>query len=111
MVIPWEGSFADAGCLRGALQVAGLENVEVFRRDYRITVAIGEYLSMKLAGVEGTLLRRRLSAPQWARFTQHLGDRFRDRFGETVTYVRNVHIGVGTKRVAARQIAGFGRTP
>jgi ubiquinone/menaquinone biosynthesis C-methylase UbiE len=97
-VIPWDGWFTDDANLRSALEAAGLEKIGVSRREYSVAVGVADYLSVRAASVEGVLLRRRLSALDWTRFTQLLAERFRSRFGESVTYVRDAYIAVGTKR-------------
>ena len=52
---------------------------------------------MKGATVEGTLLRRILTAEHWARFTREVMKTFRTRFGEVVEFTRDFLIGIGTK--------------
>ena len=41
-----------------------------------------------------------LTADGWNTFTRQLAETFHDRFGEIVSYDRDVHIGVGVKRPA-----------
>jgi SAM-dependent methyltransferase len=96
-LIPWDEWFSAATNLRQALEEAKLVGVGVTRREYMVTMSVTDYLSVKEASVEGTLLRQRLTAAQWNVFTERLADVFRSQFGETVEYVRGVYFGIGTK--------------
>ena len=96
-IIPWEEWLSQEGNLRRALEGAGPIRVEVSRRTYRIAMNALDYLSLREGSVEGTLLRRNLEAEQWRRFRQRVTEVFRDRFGESIEYSRDVYFGVGTK--------------
>ena len=97
-VIPGEAWFSDAKRLQPALRDAGLTGIEVLGREYPVTISVGDYLAMRQSSVEGTLLRERLDSLEWAKFSRQLAERFRSRFGDSISYRRGVHIVVGTKR-------------
>jgi len=61
---------------------------------------VEDCLSLREGNVEGTLLRRQLPAAKRKEFCQQLADALRSQFGETAEYVRDVNMGVGTKRVS-----------
>lgn len=96
-VIPWDEWFSQEGNLRRALEEAGVIHVEVSRRTYRIAMNVTDYLSLREASVEGTLLRRNLEAGQWDQFRQRVRKVFRDRFNESIEYDRDVYFGAGAK--------------
>lgn len=103
-LIPWADWFSRAGNLRHALEEAGLDDVEVTRRGYRVTISVADYLSLRANSVDGTLLCQRLTAEEWNQFQQRVADLFRSRFGATLDYIREVHFGFGTKPTSVRRL-------
>lgn len=101
-IIPGDGWFSDPAHLHAALTAAGLRRVEVCRREYRATLTAASYASLKEAGIEGALLRRRLGEPAWQEFRRALAERFERRLGPSVTYTRDVHIATGRRSADAR---------
>jgi SAM-dependent methyltransferase len=95
--VPGEECFARPEHVEGVLRGAGLNPVELAHREYRIRLPAHDYLRMKEASVEGTLLRRMLDGESWDVFRRRVAVAFRSRFGQTVEYLRGVHIGVGAK--------------
>ena len=96
-VIPWDEWLSQEGNIERALENTGLIHVEVSCRTYRIAMNVTDYLSLREASVEGTLLSRNLEAGQWDQFRQRVRDAFRVRFNESIEYDRDVYFGVGTK--------------
>jgi SAM-dependent methyltransferase len=96
-VIPGEEKWSQAARFERALREAGLTDPVVVTRDFVVTVSTSDYLAMKSASVEGTLLRRMLSGERWDRFAVEVDAAFHSRFGETVQYTRDFLAGVGTK--------------
>jgi SAM-dependent methyltransferase len=96
-VIPGEEEWSGSSSFERALREAGLTNTMVVTRDFVVTVSTSDYVAMKSASVEGTLLRRMLTAARWDRFAADVNNAFRSRFGETVQYRRDFLAGVGTK--------------
>jgi ubiquinone/menaquinone biosynthesis C-methylase UbiE len=96
-LIPWDEWLSRSDNLEYALHEAGLAHVAIMTRDFVVSVAAAEYLAMKGATVEGTLLRRMLTAERWAQFTREAMETFRTRFGEVVEFTRDFLIGIGTK--------------
>ena len=99
-LIPWDEWFSRATNLGQALEDAKVVGVNVTRREYLVTMSVTDYLSVKEASVEGTLLRQRLTAEQWRVFRQRVADAFLSQFGQTVEYIRDVYFGFGTKPAA-----------
>jgi SAM-dependent methyltransferase len=96
-VIPWDEWLSRADNLEQALCDARLTRVTVLTREFVVSVSAADYLAMKGATVEGTLLRRLLTAERWDRFTRDVTEAFRARFGDTVQFLRDFLIGIGTK--------------
>ena len=97
-VVPWEEWFHVASHVEEALSDAGLTAVRSATREYTIEIAPPDYITMKLAGIEGRLIRRLAGESAWDAFTRHIDAEFRQRFPPRLTFVRDVNIGVGTKR-------------
>jgi SAM-dependent methyltransferase len=96
--IPWDAWFSTGDHVRQALAEAGLTDVAVTTRLYRVRMSTGDFLTARAASMQGLLLREQLTAAGWNDVTTQLADVFHDRFGETVDYDRDVRFGVGTKR-------------
>jgi SAM-dependent methyltransferase len=95
--VPWGDWFTRPANLEYALREARLIHVTTIARDFVVSVAVEDYLAMKGATVEGTLLRRMLTAERWDRFTHEVMEAFRTRFGDVVEFTRDFLIGLGTK--------------
>ncbi len=96
-VVPWEEWFRDAMHLQQALKDAGLVGVEVTQQEYRVTISVMDYLSLREAALEGRLLTRELGPEQWRAFRQRVIAAFRDRFREPLEYTREIHLALGRK--------------
>ena len=96
-IIPWDEWFSQEGNLRHALEKAGLISVEVSRRTYLISLTTADYLALRTSSVEGTVLRRNLTAGQWLHLLERVANLFHRRFGESIEYSRDVYFGIGTK--------------
>ncbi len=95
--IPWDEWLSSADNLEHALCDAGLARVSVVTREFVVSVSTADYLAMKSATVEGTLLRRMLTVERWDRFTGDVTEAFRARFGDLVEFTRDFRIGIGEK--------------
>ena len=94
-VIPWEAWFAHPPHLQAALEAAGLGNSAVCSRTYELRMSIGEYLAMRAASVEGTVVRRLITDDEWVGLQWRLQFVFGERFSEPLVYTREVHFGLG----------------
>jgi ubiquinone/menaquinone biosynthesis C-methylase UbiE len=97
-VVPWEEWFHEAGHIEQALTDTGLTAVHSQSREYTIGIAPGDYVIMKKAGVEGRLIRQLAGEAAWNRFTREIEAAFEARFPSAITFVRDVHFGIGMKR-------------
>ena len=68
--IPWDEWLSRPENLEHALREVRLTRVAVIRREFVVSVSAADYLVMKGAAVEGTLLRRLLTVERWARFAR-----------------------------------------
>src|SRR5438876_408641 len=96
--VPWEEWFHEPCNVTDALADAGLTAVQGATREYAIEISPRDYLVMKQAGVEGRLIRQLAGEVAWNDFTRQIGNVFQERFAGSITFVRDVHFGVGTKR-------------
>jgi SAM-dependent methyltransferase len=95
--IPWDEWLSHTDNLEHALREARLTDVAVVRRDFVVSVSAADYVAMKGATVEGTLLRRILTIERWHQFTHEVTEAFRTGFGDVVEFTRDFLIGTGTK--------------
>lgn len=95
--IPWDDWFAHPANITGALHASGLMSVAVDTREYRFTMTTSEYVQSREASVQGLVLREACAPQRWNEFTHQVAGVFRERFGGTVEYRREVHFGIGTR--------------
>ena len=95
--IPWDEWLSHTDNLEHALREARLAEVTVVMREFIVSISADEYLAIKRATVEGTLLRRILTVERWHQFTHEVTDAFRTGFGDVVEFTRDFLIGTGTK--------------
>jgi hypothetical protein len=79
------------------LDRAGLTDIQSDTRDYRIEMAPEDYVAMRVAGTDGAVIRQFTSDAEWNDFQRQLSEAFRERFAGVLTFVRDVHFGVGRK--------------
>jgi ubiquinone/menaquinone biosynthesis C-methylase UbiE len=96
-IIPWDEWFTDEAHLRQAFEAAGLAQVVVLHREYRIRIGVEEFLAIREASVEGKLLQGSLDGDAWQEFRRRLLVAFRTRFPPRLEYLRPVHLAFGTK--------------
>lgn len=99
-VLPWEAWLSDAGNVAVALATVGLERVEVEQREYRVVMALDEYLSMLDVFLYGRLVRQRSGPVRWKASRKQVEDLARARCGERVEYVSRYHLGVARRPAA-----------
>lgn len=95
-VIPWDEFFSDPTNLLRTLEHAGLTNVELTRREYNQSAATSDFLALREAAVEGTVLRR-LLRNDWEPFRREVRVVFGREFPDRVEYRRAAHLAVATK--------------
>jgi len=95
--IPWDAWFSQTENVANALQDSGLSAVTTHTRFYSVRIPTAEYLLSREASMQGLILRRRLTSPQWDDFTRTVEEAFGHTFGGWVGYERDAHFGVGTK--------------
>ncbi len=76
---------------------AGLIDVHVETREYTVEMMPADYVAMKVDGTDGALIRQVVSDIVWSDFQRQVGEAFRERFPGRLTFVRDVHFGVGMK--------------
>lgn len=103
--VPWEDWFAVPGDGERALAHAGFTAIEVATREYTVVVTPGDYMAMKESGLEAALIRRMLDDDGWANFRRDMREALRQQFKDSVTFMRDVNFGVGTKPQAVQSIA------
>jgi SAM-dependent methyltransferase len=97
-VLPRQEWFSLLDNLESALDRAGLRNIHVETRNYTIKMLPDDYIAMKTAGTDGAVVRQELSDAAWGDFCRRVTQAFRERFSSSLTFVRDVHFGIATKR-------------
>src|SRR5207244_10056139 len=95
--LPWEEWFSDAGHLEHALREAGLEGIEVHHREYKVSVPVNDFLTMREITFSARLMNDLLEPPQWELFRERVREEFHIRCGDIVEDTRDAYIAVGTK--------------
>jgi hypothetical protein len=95
--VPWEERFSDPGRLKEALHEAGIRDIQVERRDYRLAMTAEDYLAGREVAALGRFLRQMLGETLWERFRARTREVFVDRFPERFNDFRDVILAVGRK--------------
>lgn len=94
---PWEQRFSDPVHLRQALRDGGLINVQLRRGKHKVVMSVAAYLITREISLQGRFMRQTLTRAQWKRFRASVAEEFGSRFGESITYASEAHLGVGTR--------------
>jgi ubiquinone/menaquinone biosynthesis C-methylase UbiE len=98
-VLPRQEWFSLLDNVKRVFDRAGLTDIHVETREYAVTMLSEDYVAMKVAGTDGAVIRQELNDAAWDDFRRRVAEAFRERFPGLLTYVRDVHFGVATKRV------------
>jgi ubiquinone/menaquinone biosynthesis C-methylase UbiE len=94
---PWEERFSDPGRLEETLRDAGLREVVVERRRYRVTTSVADYLAARETTAPGRFLHGMLGEALWERFRARVEEEFRSRFPDPLGDSFEVLLAVGAK--------------
>jgi ubiquinone/menaquinone biosynthesis C-methylase UbiE len=94
---PWEERFSDPSRLEETLRDAGLREVVVERRRYRVTSSLDDYLAARETTAAGRFLRGILGEAMWERFRARVEEEFRSRFPDPLGDSFEVLLTVGKK--------------
>lgn len=95
--LPWEDWFSEAGHLEDALREAGLEAIEVHHREYKVNVAVDDFLRIREITFQAKLMKEWLDTAQWESFRERVSNEFHRRCSGTVEDIRDAYVAVGTK--------------
>lgn len=99
-VVPWEEWLGDPGHLAEALAEAGLRGVEIQQRDYPVSLATDDYVSMMAVFTYGRFIRHRIGATRWRQFSESVAGTLHAQCGGHVEYTSRYQLGVGTRPAA-----------
>jgi ubiquinone/menaquinone biosynthesis C-methylase UbiE len=97
-VTPYETHFSQQGRLEEALQAAGFGDIRDRTIEIELSVTVDEYLADRAMSARGRLARHLLGPDGWLRCSSSIDKLFRERFGASFTYHRQVLIAAGRKR-------------
>jgi hypothetical protein len=95
--VPWEELFSDRNRLKGVLYDAGLRDIWIEQRDYKVDMSTEDYLTGRETAVIGRFLRQMLGETLWDRFRQRTRQVFQERFPARINDIREVILAVGRK--------------
>ena len=81
---PWSDHFSDPDRIEESLRNAGLRDVRVERRRYRVTTSIDDWLAGRETTILGRFLRDMLGETLWERFRARTEEEFRSRFKDPI---------------------------
>jgi ubiquinone/menaquinone biosynthesis C-methylase UbiE len=94
---PWEERFSDPARVEETFRDAGLREVQVERRGYRITVSVADYLAGRETTAAGRFLHGMLGDALWGRFRARVEGEFRSRFQDPIGDSYEVLLATGKK--------------
>jgi len=96
-VIPSEDRLASGEGLQDLFGAAGLGLISIAALEYTISLSLEDFVTVKAASLERTLLRVMFDANGWTRFTRDVTEALRRRFGSRIEYVRDFSVATGTR--------------
>ncbi len=96
--LPWEEWFSEAGHLDEALREVGLEGFEVHHREYKTSMPVNDFLSMREITAQARIMKELLDTAQWESFRENVMKEFHGRCRGLVEDPRDAHLVVGAKR-------------
>ncbi len=70
-------------------------------REYRVSLTVADYLTIRETVVKGRFMRHTLGEVQWERFSKRVAEVFQSRFQNPIEYTNKVLLAVGTKRTTS----------
>ncbi len=98
-VLPGEAMLSKPGGLESVLAAAGFEPVDTGTRTFTFAMTVEQYLEAREVCASGRALLALLDGPSWERYRARAREVFGQRFGERISYPRNVYYAIG-KRLA-----------
>ena len=95
--MPHEARLNDAAELHAVLAAAGLRDVNITQREYRIAMSLDDYLKMCEVFTYGRFLRATLGSVGWHEFRSEAEKIVRGSCPKGVEYTGRYHIAVGEK--------------
>jgi ubiquinone/menaquinone biosynthesis C-methylase UbiE len=96
-VAPWENWFTEPEHIASALMGAGLKEVRIERRDYRVSITAAEYLSRMESSGWGRCMRGTLDQSRWVDFQRTVADRFTSSLPRRFTITPSAHLAIAIK--------------
>ncbi|MEX0991677.1 MAG: methyltransferase domain-containing protein [Actinomycetota bacterium] len=94
---PGRDRFSDPNNLDAALGRAGIDKVEIEKREYRFRFTVDEYLEGLGATGRGRFVRQMLGEAGYAAFMERTAAEFRSRFADPLTDFNDALLAVGIK--------------
>jgi ubiquinone/menaquinone biosynthesis C-methylase UbiE len=95
--VPWEEYFSDSDRLKDALHEAGLRDIWIERREYRVEMTIEEYVAGREINSTGRFLRRMLGEEFWPSLQRRAREVFAERFPPRINDFHEALLAVGHK--------------
>ncbi len=95
--VPWEERFSDPVALKEALHEAGLRDIWIEHRDYRVELTAEDYLAGREIASAGRFLRQMLGPDLWEAFRRRVREVFAERFPPAFNDFHQAILAVGHK--------------
>lgn len=94
---PWEELFSNKDKLKEVLHDAGLRDIWVEKRDYRVETSVEDYLVGRETAAKGRFLHQMLGEEIWEEFRRRTRQVFAERFPARINDFREVILAAGHK--------------
>jgi SAM-dependent methyltransferase len=98
--LPWEEWFTDENNLIAALENANLENIHIQQSEYRVSISVKDYLTIRESGMRGRYMKELLGDEKWIQFQRRVTEEFQKRYSGVLEYDNPAHLAVGSKGVS-----------
>ena len=95
--MPSREIFTNPENIKGLLEKAGVQNIEILKSETIVTTTKADYIEMKGVMLQGRFIKSRIGKNGWSDFLALLTKHFDAKFSDPIEYPSRAHIVVGTK--------------
>ncbi|MCH7947299.1 MAG: methyltransferase domain-containing protein [candidate division Zixibacteria bacterium] len=95
--MPSREIFTNPENIKGLLEKAGVQNIEILKSETIVTTTIADYIEMKGVMLQGRFIKSRIGKNGWSDFLALLTKHFDAKFSDPIEYPSRAHLVVGSK--------------